>query len=134
MLIAGSGVGDLVLRGGARPIVVYRFDEVGKPVRDFGAHAGEQVLVGLNRGRRVGVRQTRTHDDPGEQLADRFRVQRFASSVREHRVARPNAVPVVALPITTSCEDAFGVGVEFEPPSTGAGLGGELGGSPGEFD
>ena len=78
------------------------------------------------------VRQAGTGDDPGEQLADRLRMKWLAVSIGEHRVARSNAVPVVALAIAPSFEDVFGVGVEFEAASTGACLGGELGGSSGE--
>lgn len=96
------------------------------------AGGDEQAGMGVAQVVEPDVRQTRTGDDPGEQLTDRLQVQGFAVSVGEYRVARTNAVPIVALTIAPSCEDVFGVGVEFEAPSTGAGLGGELGRSPGE--
>ena len=50
--------GDLVFRGRRRVIVVYRFDQIGEPVGGFGAHAGQQVLVGVNRERRVRVAES----------------------------------------------------------------------------
>ena len=46
-------VGELGFRGRVSVLVVYRFDEVGETVGGFGAHAREQVLVGVNRERRV---------------------------------------------------------------------------------
>ena len=45
-------------RGRVRVSAVYRFDEVGEPVGGFSAHTGEQVLVGVNRERRVGVAES----------------------------------------------------------------------------
>ena len=125
-----------------------QFDEIGEAAGGFGAHARQQVLVRMDRERRVrmaeslghdldrdasgdekagmgmaqvvepDMRQTRTRDDPGEQLADRLRVQWLANGVGEHRVARPNAVPVVALAIAPPFEDVFGGGVEFKAAST----------------
>ena len=50
--------GELVFRGRRRFVVVYRFDQVGEAVGGFGAHAGEQVLVGVDRERRVGVAES----------------------------------------------------------------------------
>ena len=47
--------GELVFRGRRGLVVVYRFDQVGKAVGGFGAYTGGQVLVGVNRERRVGV-------------------------------------------------------------------------------
>ncbi len=78
------------------------------------------------------MRQTRTRNDPGEQLADRLRMKRFALGVGEHRVTRPDPVPVAALAIAPSFKDAFGVDVEFEATPTGACLGGKLGGPSSE--
>ena len=139
--------GELVFRDRVRVIVVYRFDQVGEAMGGFGAHAGEQVLVGVNRERRVcvaesfghdldgdaggdeqagvgvaqvvkpNVRQAGTGDKSAEELTDRFRVQRFAASVGEHRVARSNAVSIVALAISPSFEDVFGGGVEVDAVS-----------------
>ena len=66
------------------------------------------------------VRQTRTLNNPGQQLTDRLRMQRFAAGVCEDRVACPNAMSVVALPIAPAFEDVFGVGAQFEAaPGTG---------------
>ena len=50
--------------------VVYRFDEVGEAVGCFGAHAGEQVLVGVNRERRVRVAESLGHDFHGDAGGD----------------------------------------------------------------
>ena len=59
-------------------------------------------------------------------------MERLAIGVGEHRVARSDAVPVVALAIAPAFEDLFGVGVEFEAAPAGACFGGELGGPSGE--
>ena len=50
--------GELGFGRRVRVVVVYRFDEVGEAVVGFGAHAGQEVLVGVNRERRVGVAES----------------------------------------------------------------------------
>ena len=57
-MLAVRMVGGLVFCGWVRVVVVYRFDQVGEAVGGFGAHAREQVLVGVDRERRVGVAES----------------------------------------------------------------------------
>ena len=66
MLFAASMAGELVFRGRVRVTVVYRFDQLGEAVGGFSAHAGEQMLIGVNRERRVRVAESLGHDLDGD--------------------------------------------------------------------
>ena len=57
---------ELLFRVRMTVSLVYRFDEVGEAVGGFGAHAGEQVLVGVDRERRVGVAESRSEEHTSE--------------------------------------------------------------------
>ena len=63
--------GELVFLGGVRVVVSYRFDQVGEAVGGFGAHPREQMLVGVNRERRVGVAESFGHDFDGDAGGDK---------------------------------------------------------------
>jgi hypothetical protein len=153
LLRRAGGLGFLVFAGG---LVVYRVDECGEVGCGFGAHAGQDVLVGGHGESGVGVAESFRHDldrypvgdeergvaqivesdsgqarfgdDAGEELADRFGVQRLATGVREDRVVRAGSDAVESLAGVPCSQAVFGGGVEVDTAATGAGLGRELGG------
>ena len=59
---------------------------------------------------------------PVEQLADRFRVDRPACGVREHRVGEPDGMSVVFLAVAPGGEDCLGGRVEVDASAAGASL------------
>jgi len=61
---------ELGFPGRSQVFVVYRFDEVGETVGGFGAHARKQVLVGVDRERRVRVAESLGHDFDGDAGGD----------------------------------------------------------------
>jgi hypothetical protein len=78
-----------------RLIVVYRFDEVGEAVGGFGTHAGEQVLVGVDRERRVGVAESFGHNLDRDAGGDKQPGMGVAQVV-EPDVSRPERSTILA--------------------------------------